>query len=1768
MNMKLLKKILIIFIMFFCYIDVKAAEIEINPLWEEYNKLSDEEKAKYEAIPDKYIYAYESKNKFFKNFNIEKENAFADNSYANLPKFSLYNLDGKRYANTFKEDQGSLGLCWNFAGQGATESSLMFHGVEGLAEAIEKCNNDSNSKYCKYKEDYDKNQSYINKESDDNLLFSKRYIDYIRAKPTGTTAYNRNKTNIYYTVEERYNPFNTNGSLGEGGTMEQILNFYSQGIAPLRNEGVFSNYTSNHDTFSLQQIFTDRVGDYQIKDAFQTGYCYPSSSNYQECINNVKETISTYGALYVATSWTTSDKSCWFTNYDYKEEVDNYKDNYSLMLNTAGICKTNSAHALQIVGWDDNYNYEYCQYTNSDGVRKSSNSKDYMSKETCDTNNGNWISGKGAWLIKNSWGKTSAYKYIYMPYSASSTKWAVRRISVKDYNNVYSYKFSINTKTKHEEKINNTQYSGYVYEYTKANGSEYINSINFRTSYTKVDYQLYLSNDGENYELIKTATRDYPGLETIDIDNYKINGNKFYIKILNSGSNIRINDINVFTRNECYLTDSCSDEEEIKLGVDKYLFDVDIEKINVIAETQNISSGTKLNYNIYNSNQENVSDKFSVESNYVINNMNIGYLVPNKDVPGDTYKLVVDNGTTSNSVEFEIMDKPIINLLYDEPIYYSKTNPEDNKIKINLDISHKNGLISEEWSSSDTSVATIDENGEVTFLKSGKTEITYSIELESGSYKKTIELVSYEKINSTSDFINNVYSNEKRAFKLMNDLDFTGINLNNYDLVTFNGIFDGDNHTISGVNKTGTTSKPVGLFNNVSEATITNFKFINSEINGIRGAKAGAIVGNASSNTLISNIYSSATVNSQNYAGGIVGIIANSTISECVNVGKIEAVSNTNYNYAAGIAGIASFTKIKNSYNSGSIHAGCYKDDSQSFAAGIVADSSNSSIENCYNSGTVLADSTNSTVKLNSAGLYLPRNTVESEVINSYYVENELYTNDNIGSTNYYYMLEQSNYINWDFENTWIIEENSFPQLRRFYESKTIVTNIKLINPLKLYNLDKEYDFDFEIISNKTISKNDIEVSSSDTNVFEIINNKIVPKNEGQADITFKYGNSMFTQTITIKKLFEVNYNNEEWVNNYKIINTKLNYDELKTDEYIKLNYKINNGEWIEINNNKNEYEINNTINMTENGFLEIKYAHCNNNSCVNIENASKTIEINRIDKIKPTINYQVDNLSKTIQITLNDELSGLNKSNIYKYAITNQNKILPTTFTNYTNGTKQTYLSMNYNNKYLWIYNIEDNAGNKLCNNNLYPDYCLYDLEISKLNYKVKYYKDDKKTLVDEKNYLEDDSLLDDVEKPESTLCDIYHDCIFKNWEDNEHNIINEGYIINKNLDLYPTYDKNLKQYILNLDIDNHLNIGQTYKIQYKTLPEQMKDVIENVTYQSSNENIFKINNDTIIPVSEGTAYLTITTEHTSNTFEITIVRQKYTLTYKDDDNTILKTEDIYYGKELNLNYTLQNKVCDKYYNCLFNKWDGHTNGEIITSDIEVIANYTKTIFDYNLNYPLDNEELEGNKEYTLNYNYNIKGIEEVLKIDSITSNNNELFTVNENKIKTNLLKEDSLGVLTIKVRDIKTNNIKTFNFNIKILSSKIKSNIYKIEDNLIKFPATIKGISIETFKKNIINSNSYNLYNNNGIVNEGIVKTGMEFSNGISKYYIVMFSDVNGDGKITPLDYIKIKNHVMEKSLITAIPNYLAADINEDGKITPLDYVRIKNIIMSEVN
>ncbi len=68
---------------------------------------------------------------------------------------------------------------------------------------------------------------------------------------------------------------------------------------------------------------------------------------------------------------------------------------------------------------------------------------------------------------------------------------------------------------------------------------------------------------------------------------------------------------------------------------------------------------------------------------------------------------------------------------------------------------------------------------------------------------------------------------------------------------------------------------------------------------------------------------------------------------------------------------------------------------------------------------------------------------------------------------------------------------------------------------------------------------------------------------------------------------------------------------------------------------------------------------------------------------------------------------------------------------------------------------------------------------------------------------------------------------------------------------------------------------------------------------------------------------------------------------------------------------------------------------------------------------------------------------------------------------------------------------------------------------------------------------------------------------SGGKSKTYtLIIYGDASGDGKITSLDYVKIKNNITgQKKLSGAYKE--AADPSKDGKITSLDYVKVKNHI-----
>ena len=81
------------------------------------------------------------------------------------------------------------------------------------------------------------------------------------------------------------------------------------------------------------------------------------------------------------------------------------------------------------------------------------------------------------------------------------------------------------------------------------------------------------------------------------------------------------------------------------------------------------------------------------------------------------------------------------------------------------------------------------------------------------------------------------------------------------------------------------------------------------------------------------------------------------------------------------------------------------------------------------------------------------------------------------------------------------------------------------------------------------------------------------------------------------------------------------------------------------------------------------------------------------------------------------------------------------------------------------------------------------------------------------------------------------------------------------------------------------------------------------------------------------------------------------------------------------------------------------------------------------------------------------------------------------------------------------------------------------------------------------------------------GIIASGdnikITYNGETFNYQVIIYGDVNGDGKIVATDYVLIKNHIMDVKKLTDFEQ-LCADTNKDGKVLATDYVAIKNHIM----
>ena len=225
------------------------------------------------------------------------------------------------------------------------------------------------------------------------------------------------------------------------------------------------------------------------------------------------------------------------------------------------------------------------------------------------------------------------------------------------------------------------------------------------------------------------------------------------------------------------------------------------------------------------------------------------------------------------------------------------------------------------------------------------------------------EISTAEQLAGLAQLVNGGTTFEDKTIRLTANLDLSGYEWTpigtgsrSDDTITgysFQGTFEGDNHTISGLTINADSGEGFGLFKFIStDTTIENL--ILSEVSITAYDSTGALVGAMDGGTISNVKVTDGKVTGNKGVGGIVGrVLMSGTIEYCTNAAEVTA---NGYN-AGGIAGAAYYANngmtFTNCENTGSI-------DSVMCAGGIIGLSS-ADLYNCKNSGTISITKTGGT---------------------------------------------------------------------------------------------------------------------------------------------------------------------------------------------------------------------------------------------------------------------------------------------------------------------------------------------------------------------------------------------------------------------------------------------------------------------------------------------------------------------------------------------------------------------------------------------------------------------------------------------------------------------------------------------------------------------------------------------------------------------------------------------------------------------------------------
>lgn len=421
-------------------------------------------------------------------------------------------------------------------------------------------------------------ESYLLKNGDtsynsSSTLFSQRQIDY---------ATSNNGIKDY---KSEYKSFIDRG-LGDGGNFYVSTVALANGVS-LYNSNNFKAYSdTDYEKMELMDVLSYSKSDYEVNGTINMPInAYRASDDNltadekvkrENYLNSVKSYLMKYGAAYVST----------YMGCSHNDSTLN-----STLID-AYACSFTGGHAMSIIGWDDDIEYKYCV----------SNNQHYSYNSNCS----NVVSGKGVWIIKNSWGNYNT-PYLYLTYdSYSSSISFITDMSSKDEKN-WDNNYILGSNVSNGKDMLYRMYS------TKLKGNEKLEKIKFMTNSIDGEFDV-LVRDVNGKIITKRVSSSTPSLVTVDFSNDNV--------VLNTNSLAQIkasNSTSVFIDNVSFFTSNTTDN--VSIDFSKYEGkSFNSKNIRLYSDTKGIPSGTNIVYRLYNSSNEEVSSGYNVSNNVVAEN--------------------------------------------------------------------------------------------------------------------------------------------------------------------------------------------------------------------------------------------------------------------------------------------------------------------------------------------------------------------------------------------------------------------------------------------------------------------------------------------------------------------------------------------------------------------------------------------------------------------------------------------------------------------------------------------------------------------------------------------------------------------------------------------------------------------------------------------------------------------------------------------------------------------------------------------------------------------------------------------------------------------------------------------------------------------------------------------------------------------------------------------------------------------------------------------